>query len=90
MREKEVVAFVKRYFPHLVMEEITTNNSGWDNDLFINNKLVFRFPKSEEVAAKVTSEGEILTAVKARNPLLLIPEYEYMHEGDKVKGVNIH
>lgn len=88
MREKELVAYVNRYFPHLVMEEIPANNSGWDNDLFIiNNKLVFRFPKSEEVAAKVKTEGEILTAVKERNPLLLIPEYEYMHEGDKVKGV---
>lgn len=88
MKEKELLAYVKSYFPYLAMEEVTANNSGWDNDLLIiNNKLVFRFPKSLEVAAKVKTEGEILTAVKERNPLLLIPEYEYMHEGDKVKGV---
>lgn len=88
MREKEMLAYVKRYFPHLVIKEVKANNSGWDNDLIIiNNKLVFRFPKSEEVAAKVKTEGEILTAVRARNPLLLIPEYEYMDEDDRVKGV---
>ncbi|MCM3362184.1 aminoglycoside phosphotransferase family protein [Niallia sp. Sow4_A1] len=88
MKEKERLAFIKRYFPHFVIKEVKVNNRGWDNDLvIINNNLVFRFPKSEEVAAKVKTEGEILTAVKARNPLLVIPEFEYMHEDDKVKGV---
>lgn len=44
MKEKELLAYVKSYFPYLAMEEVTANNSGWDNDLLIiNNKLVFRF-----------------------------------------------
>lgn len=62
------------------------NNKGWDHDiLIINKKLVFRFPKSESLAAKLFDEGKIVAILKSKGPLLKIPNYEFMYLAGKLK-----
>jgi len=83
----EMLNFVKDSFPTLEIHEIKTNNTGWDNDIFIiNNKIVFRFPKCEKLLSKIEDEVAILKQLSSKNPLLQIPDYEYIYEKNKIIG----
>jgi aminoglycoside 2''-phosphotransferase len=88
MTEKEMLQFIQKSIPDLKIHKAESYDSGWDNDiLIVNSKIVFRFPKSEVIAAKLKMEGKVLRLLKSKNPILQIPEYEYLYEGSKIKCV---
>ncbi|AQU79556.1 aminoglycoside phosphotransferase family protein [Planococcus faecalis] len=88
MTEEEMLVFAKNNSPDLFINSVQTNSDGWDNDILIlNEKLVFRFPKSNAVLSKIEDEGKILENLKGKKPLLLIPNYEYLYEGRELRGV---
>lgn len=88
MTEEEMLVFAKNNSPDLLINSVQTNSNGWDNDILIlNEKLVFRFPKSNAVLSKIVDEGKILENLKGKKPLLLIPNYEYLYENRELRGV---
>lgn len=88
MTENEMLCFVKNTFPDLTINEVHANDRGWDNDiLIVNKKIVFRFPKSSDILSKILDERKILELLKLKNPILRIPDYEFVYSGSELKGV---
>lgn len=88
MFEDEMLRFLNENIPDVEVNEIETNTNGWDNDIIIvNKKIVFRFPKSEILLSKVWNEGKLLNLLKSKEPILCIPDYEYVYSGSELKGV---
>jgi len=88
MTEEEMLVFVKNNFPDLLINKVRINRNGWDNDILIlNEEIVFRFPKSNDLLSKIEDEGKILENLKDKNPFLLIPNYEYLYKNDELRGV---
>jgi len=88
MTEEEMLVFVKNNFSDLLINKVRINSNGWDNDILIlNEEIVFRFPKSNDLLSKIEDEGKILENLKGKNPLLLIPNYEYLYKNDGLIGV---
>ncbi|MEH7392570.1 aminoglycoside phosphotransferase family protein [Bacillus sp. JJ1474] len=88
MKEDEMLNFLMNTFPNLEIREVQANTNGWDNNIYIlNNEIVFRFPKSEDLLSKILNEGKILNLLKYKKPILCIPDYEYVFSGSDLKGV---
>ncbi|QHJ71319.1 aminoglycoside phosphotransferase family protein [Planococcus halotolerans] len=88
MTKDEMLVFVENKFPDLPLNKVQTNSIGWDNDiLIVNEEIVFRFPKSDELLSKIEDEGKILEILKTQKPLLFLPSYEYLYRNNALKGV---
>lgn len=76
MVKSERLAFIKSSLPDLKINDVQSNNNGWDNDIIIiNMKIVFRFPKNKEVTEKVMREASLLDSFRKLQPKIEIPEY---------------
>ncbi|WP_404451522.1 aminoglycoside phosphotransferase family protein [Virgibacillus necropolis] len=70
--------------PNLQIDHIKTNNSGWDNDIIvINQKIVFRFPKTTEIANKVIKEVTLLESILKQHPIVNVPKYGSLYDENK-------
>ena len=88
MDENQLKKVVEELYPNIKINEIAANVKGWDNDIFIvNNVIVFRFPKSEEVASKVKDEIILLKHLALKEPKLDIPRYEEIEKNGNFRGV---
>ncbi|TYS14153.1 aminoglycoside phosphotransferase family protein [Rossellomorea vietnamensis] len=88
MKVNQLIDIIKRTNPDIQINEIQTNTNGWDNDILIlNNKVVFRFPKSKEVAVKVKDEVSLINRLQLENPLVKLPKYESVYLDGEFKGV---
>ena len=72
---------IRRIMPNLKIEQFDISNEGLVNDVVIVNcKYVFRFAKTEQGAADLSSEKRILELIQPTiNVNIPIPEY---HDGD--------
>lgn len=88
MLKNKMINFVKSTYPDLIINEIKINNKGWDNDiLIVNNEIVFRFPKTEQVYSKILDELILLESLAKKKPILQLPNYELMDSKSSIKGV---
>lgn len=88
MLPDEMLTIIKKSIPQLEINEVQKNNNGWDNDiLIINNEIVFRFPKSEQLLTKVLDEMQILDHLALKEPIIKIPKYEPVYSDNRLIGV---
>ncbi|MFE8697386.1 aminoglycoside phosphotransferase family protein [Cytobacillus sp. FJAT-53684] len=88
MLESEMLDFVKSNLSNTTVNEIEVNNKGWDNHIMIINKaIVFRFPKSRALLTKVVDEVKLLECLSLKEPIVKIPKYELVYNGNKPKAV---
>ncbi|WP_313800207.1 aminoglycoside phosphotransferase family protein [Cytobacillus sp.] len=88
MLQDDRLTIVKKSFPQLEINEVQINNKGWDNDiLIINNEIVFRFPKSEQLLTKVLNEMQILHHLALKKTSIKIPKYEPVYSDSRLIGV---
>jgi aminoglycoside 2''-phosphotransferase len=81
LKKEEYLDFISDEYPELKINEVQVNDRGWDNVILIlNGSLVFRFPKSEAVTERVETEGKLLHLLKKKEPLLQVPDYEYLYK----------
>ncbi|MDW2879168.1 MULTISPECIES: aminoglycoside phosphotransferase family protein [Bacillaceae] len=86
--KEEYLEFISDEYPDLKIKKFQANEKGWDNDIvIINESLVFRFPKSEDVILKVEAEGKLLHLLKKKHPILQLPDYEYLYQNQMLKCV---
>jgi aminoglycoside 2''-phosphotransferase len=86
--KEEYLKFISGEYPDLKINKFQVNDKGWDNDIvIINESLVFRFPKSENVISKVEAEGKLLHLLKKKHPLLQVPDYQYLYKNQMLKCV---
>ena len=80
---------IKREFPDLGWSTYTHLTHGWDHDVIIlDNKIVFRFPKSKEYAALLKDEIQLLPYLK-RKVNAGIPEYKFIFKDKSAAGYPI-
>ena len=88
MKADPLIELVKKVYPEIKINQVKTKTNGWDNDILIlNNEVVFRFPKSKEVASKVKDEVVLVSQLALKNPLLQFPRYEPVYLNGEFKGV---
>ncbi|MGD6893519.1 aminoglycoside phosphotransferase family protein [Bacillus infantis] len=86
--KEEYLEFISDEYPDLKIKKFQANEKGWDNDIvIINESLVFRFPKFENVISKVEAEGKLLHLLKKKHPLLQVPNYQYLYKNQMLKCV---
>lgn len=86
--KEEYLEFISDEYPDIKIKKFQANEKGWDNDIvIINESLVFRFPKSEDVILKVEAEGKLLHLLKKKHPILQLPDYEYLYQNQMLKCV---
>lgn len=86
--KEEYLEFISDEYPDLKIKKFQANEKGWDNDIvIINESLVFRFPKSEDVILKVEAEGKLLHLLKKKHPILQLPDYEYLYQNQMLRCV---
>lgn len=88
MRKEEMIRFVRRTVPKLPIDTSEIKTNGWDNDiLIINKQQVFRFPKTDQIIDRIKNECELLEQLSQKNPVLQIPRYKMIYEGEVLKAV---
>ncbi|EDL66416.1 aminoglycoside phosphotransferase family protein [Bacillus sp. SG-1] len=88
MNQAQFEKVIEVLFPDIIIQEVTAYEKGWDNDIFIVNKeIVFRFPRSEEVASKVKDEIILLKHLAHKEPKLDIPRYKGIEMDGNLKCV---
>jgi aminoglycoside 2''-phosphotransferase len=88
LEKEEYLKFISGEYPDLKINKFQVNDKGWDNNIvIINESLVFRFPKSENVISKVEAEGKLLHLLKKKHPLLQVPDYQYLYKNQMLKCV---
>ncbi|TMU87268.1 aminoglycoside phosphotransferase family protein [Bacillus sp. BHET2] len=88
MKTEQMIRIVNDSFPDIDIKEIQTKSNGWDNNILILNKeMVFRFPKSHEIATKVLAEADLIEQLRQKQPLLQIPQYEFLYVNETFMGV---
>jgi aminoglycoside 2''-phosphotransferase len=88
MKVNELIDIVKSTHLDIQINEVQTKMNGWDNDILIlNNEVVFRFPKSKGVAAKVQDEVALVSQLLLKNPWVQIPRYESVYLDEEFRGV---
>lgn len=84
----ELYTLVNKLLPNITVDNIQINDRGWDNDIIIiNNDIVLRLPKSEELLSKILDEVKLLNCLRRKHPLLKVPDYRLVYIKDKIKGV---
>ncbi|MFI8684502.1 aminoglycoside phosphotransferase family protein [Rossellomorea sp. NPDC077527] len=88
MNKEQMMSVVNETIPGIPIHCVKVNPNGWDNDILIaNGEIVFRFPKTSEIASKVVDEADLLKKLATKKPLLEIPQYELIHINGEVAGV---
>jgi aminoglycoside 2''-phosphotransferase len=88
VRKEEMIRFVRRTVPKLPIDTSEIKTNGWDNDiLIINKQQVFRFPKTDQIIDQIKNECELLEQLARKNPVLQIPRYKMIYEGEVLKAV---
>ncbi len=88
MKSDQMIRIAKEASPDLEIKKVETKSNGWDNDiLMVNKEIVFRFPKSKEIAAKVMGEATLIRELLLRKTKLQIPDYEFLYENGAFAGV---
>jgi len=83
-----MIRFVRSAVPKLPIATSEVKTNGWDNDiLIINKQQVFRFPKTDQITDQIKNECELLEQLARKNPVLQIPRYKMIYEGDVLKAV---
>ncbi|MGY0694427.1 aminoglycoside phosphotransferase family protein [Virgibacillus sp. FSP13] len=81
MTEKEMINFIKNAIPELKINHIQFNQTGWDNDIIvINEDIVFRFPKNNDIARKVQSEAKLMTELNRVKSAVAVPNYKTLYD----------
>lgn len=77
---EKTTAVIQRNFPKLEVNSITYVGEGMDSKAFlVNDELIFRFPKLEEVAKQLEVEIALLPKLQ-KIFTLAIPDFEYIGE----------
>ncbi len=72
-----LIHFIRTKYPRFSDEQIVENNQGWSNRvLVIGNKLIFRFPRTDEDKTSMKMEQRILPELKKALPVD-IPDFIY-------------
>ncbi|WP_188456322.1 phosphotransferase [Virgibacillus oceani] len=89
MTEKEMIDYIKISFPDLKINAVQVNRDGWDNTIIIiNQEIVFRFPKNNDIAWNVVVETKLLKGLHKLEPEITIPDYTILRdENDELKCV---
>lgn len=83
--KKDYVKLIQKHFPNLEFKKTKMIRKGCDNDVVVlDNRLIFRFPKSEDCTRRFQAEVKLLKHLKERVNLA-IPNYIYL-PGDKSFG----
>lgn len=83
-----MIRFVRSAVPKLPIATSEVKTNGWDNDiLIINKQQVFRFPKTDQITDQIKNECELLKQLSQKNPVLQIPRYKMIYEGEVLKAV---
>ncbi|PLR96869.1 phosphotransferase [Bacillus sp. T33-2] len=78
--KNEKLNSILQALPHLQINDIKQNQQGWDNDIvIINDELVFRFPKNEEIAKKLITEKLLLDILSEKTPVIALPVYKLIN-----------
>ncbi|MEI5908935.1 aminoglycoside phosphotransferase family protein [Bacillus spongiae] len=76
MNQHEMVSLIKTKLPNVVIRQVKSNTTGWDNDiLIINEDTVFRFPKTKRIKEKVENECYIQEALVKTTTAITVPMY---------------
>lgn len=99
MIKNEKLNFISASLPDLKITHIQINDTGWDNDIIIiNQDIVFRFPKSKQIANRVLKEFTLLKSLKTFHSSIKVPEYHLLYDQNRqlqcvyyqyIKGVTI-
>jgi aminoglycoside 2''-phosphotransferase len=82
----ELLARIRREFPELRFSAATLNDLGEDHAVVVlDERWVFRFPRSEAVAGHGAAERRLLAQLNAASPLAT-PRYEYVSRGGDFAG----
>jgi aminoglycoside 2''-phosphotransferase len=82
----DLVARIRREFPQLHFTEATLNDLGEDHAVVVlDERWVFRFPRSEAVAAHAASERRLLAALNAASPVAT-PRCEHVSRSGDFAG----
>ncbi|MBI4201635.1 MAG: phosphotransferase, partial [Chloroflexi bacterium] len=74
---------VARYFPGLKIKSFSYFGQGWDFFVFlVNGRLLFRFPRREEVVSWFLREVKLLPGLGPRLPIP-VPKFQYLWLGDE-------
>jgi len=89
--ETNYINEIRRTYPNLVINDITFNRDGFANNIvFINNDLVFRFPKNDSAREILIREIEIIDILQKHIINLKIPRFELKSDNfvvyKKIKG----
>ncbi|MET1250006.1 aminoglycoside phosphotransferase family protein [Sporolactobacillus sp. STCC-11] len=88
MKKEEMIRFVKRTMPELAIDTSEVKTNGWDNDiLIINKQQVFRFPKTDQIMKQTKDECDLLKRLSLKKPLLQVPRYKPIYEGETLCAV---
>jgi aminoglycoside 2''-phosphotransferase len=88
VRKEEMIRFVRRTVPKLLIDTSEVKTNGWDNDiLIINEQQVFRFPKTDQIIDQIKNECDLLEQLARKKPLLEIPKYRPIYEGETLCAV---
>ncbi|WP_053220188.1 phosphotransferase [Virgibacillus senegalensis] len=81
MNKQTLLQILHQFVPDLSIESANVNHVGWDHDiLFVNDELVFRFPKTEMVRRHTERELALLKALRKAGPVLLVPHCQELRD----------
>ncbi len=76
-----MINFIKCALPELKINHIQLNQTGWDNDIIIiNQNIVFRFPRNNNIARSVQGEAKLLNELNKGNPVVAVPNYKILYD----------
>jgi aminoglycoside 2''-phosphotransferase len=89
MKKNELVRKIRKEFPELKFKTAKHNVEGWDHYvLILDNKYVFRFPRTAEYLRKLKTEVPCLDYLKDKVNLQ-IPQYKFVAKDKTFAGYEI-
>lgn len=90
MTKRSLVQKINKEFPDLKWHEAEHNVEGWDHYvLILDNKYVFRFPRTEFYVKRLRDEIQLLQYLKKRKLGVSIPEYKFIADKGKFAGYSM-
>ncbi|EWG08348.1 MULTISPECIES: phosphotransferase [Cytobacillus] len=88
MIQNDKVKIIKKYLSDLQINSIYFNNQGWDNEIvIINDDIVFRFPKKNDIKEKLIKESALLNTlskeVKIKKSSIKVPKYQIIYDENR-------
>ncbi len=89
MEKRELLNKIKKEFPELKWTKAEHNVEGWDHYIIIlDNKYVFRFPRTKRYLMRLENEISLLRYLKTRIKIS-IPEYTYITRDNSFAGYEL-